>query len=80
MTVLLSLVPAAVCSEFLAPTTVFQAVGSGADDYLAKPLEKAAIVAVLDRLEKERYEAVAGVVVDEGSREGGTVIMAWHRL
>jgi two-component system response regulator AtoC len=44
-------------------------------DYLEKPLEIAAIVAVLDRLEKERYEAVAGVVVDEGSRESGAVIV-----
>ena len=31
-----------------------------------------AIVAALDRLEQERYEAVAGVDVDEGSR-----VLAW---
>jgi DNA-binding NtrC family response regulator len=75
VTVLLSLVPAAVYSEFLMSTTLFQAVGSGAYNYLAKPSEIAAIVGVLDQLEKERYEAVAGVVVDEGSREGGDAIV-----
>ena len=52
---------AVVCSEALTSTTVFEAVGSGAYDCLAKPLEVESILALFNRLREERDESEATV-------------------
>jgi len=68
-------VPTVVCSDFLTSATVFQGVGTGAYDCLATPLEIEAIVAVLDRLEQERAEAVDAEPADTQFEDRGDLIV-----